>query len=103
MFASSQKGWIGVDLGTSAVKLAQVERAGRAGHHPEDGRAGWSGGGYETRLTSYSNLEPTAGRQIVEACLRLAGQMKPGAVPTPPKGPVAKTPWGYGNVPPELD
>lgn len=42
MFASSQKGWIGVDLGTSAVKLAQVERAGRAGHHPEDGRAGWS-------------------------------------------------------------
>ena len=30
MFASRQQGWIGVDLGTSAVKLAQVERAGRA-------------------------------------------------------------------------
>jgi len=30
VFASRQKGWIGVDLGTSAVKLAQVERAGRA-------------------------------------------------------------------------
>jgi len=28
VFASRQKGWIGVDLGTSAVKLAQVERAG---------------------------------------------------------------------------
>lgn len=30
MFANPQKGWIGVDLGTSAIKLAQVERAGRA-------------------------------------------------------------------------
>ncbi len=28
MLSSRQKGWIGVDLGTSAVKLAQVERVG---------------------------------------------------------------------------
>jgi len=73
------------------------------GYVPTEEALGPHGGGYETRLTSYSNLEPTAGRQIVEACLRLARQMKPGAVPTPPKGPVAKTPWGYGNVPPELE
>lgn len=29
--------------------------------------------------------------------------MKPVAIPTPPKGPVVKTPWSYGNVPPELE
>ncbi len=73
------------------------------GYVPTEEALGPHGGGYETRLTSYSNLEPTAGRQIVEACLRLARQMKPGAVPTPPKGPAAKTPWSYGNVPPGLE
>jgi type IV pilus assembly protein PilM len=54
MFSARHKGWIGVDLGTSAVKLAQVERTGRAGPGrapsagwsqgmvAEDGRGGWS-------------------------------------------------------------
>lgn len=73
------------------------------GYVPTEEAFGPHGGGYETRLTSYSNLEPTAGRQIVEACLRLARQMKPVPVPTPSKGPVVRTPWSYGNVPPELD
>ena len=68
------------------------------------------GGGYETRLTSYSNLEPTAGRQMVEAALELAGRMKPGRLPEPPQAPSFKSgedgigsgAWSYGNVPPEL-
>lgn len=61
------------------------------------------GGGYETRLTSYSNLEITAGRQMVVAGLELAKQLKPATVPMPAKAPPFKgQPWGYGSVPPEV-
>ena len=64
---------------------------------------GEHGGGYETRLTSYSNLEPAAGRRMVEAALELAGQMTPGEAITPaPAPPLNGQPWSYGNVPPEL-
>ena len=48
-------------------------------------RFGPHGGGYETRLTSYSNLEVTAGTQMLNAALELARQMKPGKPPSPPK------------------
>ena len=62
------------------------------------------GGGYETRLTSYSNLEPTAGKQIVDALLGLAGRLQPGAIPLPPPIPKFQgQPGSYGCVPPELD
>ena len=60
------------------------------------------GGGYETRLTSYSNLEVSAGTQIVEALLALARTMTPGPVPAQPKVPAPGAPWEYGSVPPEL-
>jgi neutral ceramidase len=70
---------------------------------PTEDAFGPHGGGYETRLTSCTNLEPTAGRQIIEACLRLAGQMTPGQLPKPPKAPPFGGAWTYGNVPPELD
>jgi len=73
------------------------------GYVPTEEALGPRGGGYETRLTSYSNLEPTAGRQIVEACVRLARQMKPGSIPTPPKAPPFGAPWSYGNVGPEVE
>jgi len=73
------------------------------GYVPTEDALGPSGGGYETRLTSYSNLEPSAGRQMVEAALQLARQMTPGPVPEPPKAPVAKEVWSYGRVPPELE
>lgn len=73
------------------------------GYVPTEEALGPGGGGYETRLTAYSNLEPAAGRKIVEASLRLAGQMQPGALPEPPKHGPFKAPWSYGNVPPELD
>jgi hypothetical protein len=73
------------------------------GYVPTEEALGPHGGGYETRLTSYSNLEPTAGPQIVAAAVRLARQMKPGAIPTGPKVAPAKVPWSYGNLPPEVD
>ena len=60
------------------------------------------GGGYETRLTSYSNLEITAGKQFVDAGLELLRTMKPGRVPERPFAPSFKEPWSYGNVPPQL-
>jgi neutral ceramidase len=63
---------------------------------------GSHGGGYETRLTSYSNLLPDAGRPMVEAGLELAARMKPGKIPEPAKAPPFQTPWSHGNVPPEL-
>lgn len=73
------------------------------GYVPTEEALGSRGGGYETRLTSYSNLEPAAGKKIVDASLELARQMKPGLLPEPPKAPPFKgQPWSYGNVPPEL-
>ena len=57
------------------------------GYVPTEEAFGPHGGGYETRLTSYSNLEITAGTKIVEAGVELARQMKPGIVPEPRKAP----------------
>lgn len=74
------------------------------GYVPTEDAFGPKGGGYETRLTSYSNLEPRAGRMIADALLELSGRMNPGAVAKPPALPPFKgQPWSYGNRPPELD
>jgi neutral ceramidase len=84
---------------------------GAVGYVPTEEVLGPHGGGYETRLSSYTNLEVTASSQIVKAGLELVAQMRPGPVPTPEKA----TPftaassdfgtheWSYGNVPPELN
>jgi hypothetical protein len=69
---------------------------------PTEEAFGPHGGGYETRLTSWTNLEPTAGTQIVQASLELARQMKPGDEPKPQRAPQGK-PWTYGNLPPERE
>jgi hypothetical protein len=91
---------------TMPVELAN----GCVGYIPTEEALGKNGGGYETRLTSYSNAEPAAGTKMVAAGVRLAKQLKPGKIPEPPKaGPFnadpdgpAPHPWSYGNVPPEL-
>ena len=74
------------------------------GYVPTEEAFGPHGGGYETRLTSYSNLEITAGARIAEAGVALARQMKPGVVPAPTKAPAFRgQPWAYGNIAPERD
>lgn len=74
------------------------------GYVPTEEAFGPRGGGYETRLSSYSNLEITAGTQMVEAAVKLAGEMTPGDVPKRPLAPEFKGgSWGYGSVPPEVD
>jgi hypothetical protein len=83
---------------TFPVELAN----GCVGYVPTEEAFGEHGGGYETRLTSYSNLEITAGTQFREAALELARQMKPTPLPQRPPAPPFKAPWSYGNVPPQL-
>mgnify|MGYP001218924809 FL=1 len=61
------------------------------------------GGGYETVLTRFSNLEVTAGRQIVNGCIELAKGFKPGTIPVFPKIKVPIPPWDYGMLGPEIE
>jgi len=91
---------------TFPVELAN----GSLGYVPTEEAFGPHGGGYETRMTTYTHLIPTAGRQMVDAGVALAARMQPGRVPERPKAPpfsatpggIGSTPWTYGSVPPEL-
>ncbi len=82
---------------TFPVELAN----GCVGYVPDEEAFGAHGGGYETRLTSYSNLVTNAGTQFMNAGLELAAQMKPSPLLERPVAPVGKA-WTYGNQPPQL-
>ena len=73
------------------------------GYVPTEEALGPKGGGYETRLTSYSNLEPTAGRQFVEATLEMSTTFKPGVLPVRPLVKTVGTVWEYGEPAAELE
>jgi len=72
------------------------------GYVPPEEALGPGGGGYETRLTAYSNLEPKAATRFVETGIALTQQLEPGPVPEPPAAPPFQAPWSYGNVAPEV-
>lgn len=85
---------------TFPVELAN----GCVGYVPTEEALGPHGGGYETRLTAYSNLEPTAGTKIMRAGIELTKQLTPGTVPSRVKAPPYRGgAWSYGAVPPELN
>jgi hypothetical protein len=74
------------------------------GYVPTAEALGPQGGGYETRLTSYSNLIPQAGDKIADTLIGLARGLKPGPTPTSARLPkFAGKPWSYGDVPAEVD
>lgn len=84
---------------TFPVELAN----GCVGYVPTKEAFGPRGGGYETRLTSYSNLEIDAGEKMVQEGLKLTRKMTPGAIPQGQKAPPFQgKPWDYGSVKPEV-
>ena len=60
-----------------------------------------TGGGYETRLTSHSNLEIGAGEKIVETLGAMAADLTPGPLPELPCPPGFTKAWNFGPVPAE--
>lgn len=84
---------------TFPVELAN----GIVGYVPTEEAFGPNGGGYETRLTAYSNLVITAGRTLADTGIALTREMKPAPAPEAPKAPPFAKAWTYGNVPPELE
>lgn len=83
---------------TFPVELAN----GSVGYVPTEEAFGPNGGGYETRLTFYSNLEITAGRQIADAGIALANELEPTPAPEFPRLKEPGKPWPYGSVAPQL-
>lgn len=84
---------------TFVVELAN----GAVGYVPTAEAFQASGGGYETVLTSYSNLQPDAGAQITAASLALARQLTPDPAPQRPQVTPATESWSYGVLGPELE
>lgn len=83
---------------TFPVELAN----GCVGYVPTAEAFSAAGGGYETRLTAYSNLEISAGQQFVDTGIALAREMSPGAVPEFPRLKAAGKAWPTGSNAPQV-
>jgi neutral ceramidase len=83
---------------TWAVELAN----GCIGYVPTVEAFGPHGGGYETRLTSYTNMPIDTGERMLEAGLELTRKLKPDPTPEFPTVKESR-PWDYGNLPPQID
>jgi len=84
---------------TFVVELAN----GSLGYVPPAEAFAPSGGGYETALTSYSNLDIHAGEKMVQASVDLLRSFTPGLVPQPPQLDHPQNPWSYGVLGPDLE
>jgi hypothetical protein len=106
IFANPAEYFVG--LGLKIKKLSPVKSTwiaslanGSIGYIPDTADFASDGGGYETALTSYSNLEITAGEKITEVGLKLLAAIKPEKIDTPPL-PVG-IPWEYGDLGPDSE
>lgn len=84
---------------TMPVELAN----GFVGYVPTEEAFGPNGGGYETRLTSYSNLEILAGNRIAAESITLVRGLAPGSMPEAPAHREFRGPWSYGNLGPQVE
>ncbi len=80
-----------------------VGYTGGIGYVPTAEAFGKNGGGYETVLTNFSNLEIDADEIIVKNSIELATQLTPGNVPEGPQLPSPGIPWTHGKMVPELN
>lgn len=76
---------------------------GFAGYIPDKKAFLPSGGGYETVLTSYSNLEIDTGEKIIKESLDLIKEFIPGKLPITRRISVKPEPWDYGILGPDID
>jgi hypothetical protein len=76
---------------------------GTIGYVPTTESFNETGGGYETALTSYSNMEVQAGEKICLASVALAKQFMPEKVSEKAKSKSWKTPWEYGVLGPDIN
>lgn len=77
---------------------------GCVGYVPTSQAMAKGGGGYETRLTLYSNLEVGSGERMAAIGVNLARQLQPGTAPQGDRAPAfTGKPWEYGSVQPELN
>ncbi len=84
---------------TFVVELAN----GNCGYVPtEDAFDLKYGGGYETVLTAYSNLEVDAGQKIKNSCLKLAETLVPDEIPKGEQIKPSNRVWNFGALGPEL-
>ena len=82
---------------TNPVSLAN----GCVGYVPTMEAFGEQGGGYEQRLSSYTNLVPDAGPRMVRESIRLIQSLKPSEIAKRPAAAPFKAAWDYGSVAPD--